>query len=347
MPHRKTARIFWLILVLAGLGIALGLTGYWLIFGRNIEVPEGMRKSFYIYSGDRYEDIYHRLDSMQLLKNPEVFDRLAARKNLPSHIYPGHYIISDGMSNNALINLFRSGRQSPVTVTFHNIRTLAELAGRISSQIEPDSLTLLAYFSDPETAEEHGFTQESFPAMFIPNTYELFWNSSPGSFTSRMEKEYERFWNGQRTEKARQAGLSPLEVSVLASIIDEETRFDDEKPTIAGVYLNRLRRGIPLQADPTIKFALGDFNKSRILTRDLDVDSPYNTYRNRGLPPGPIRIPSIAAIDAVLDYEHHDFLYFCARDDFSGYHHFSRTLAEHNRYARRYRDALNQKRIYR
>lgn len=327
--------------------LVLGALLYWYIFGKNVSIPPGEGRSFYIYTTDTYQDVLHRLDSLGFLKNPEVFDRLAERKNLPAHIYPGHYLLANGMSHNDLINMLRSGTQVPVMVTFINNRTLEELAGKIARQLEPDSTALAQYILQEGIPEEYGFTRETFPAMFIPNTYEFFWNASPESFVRRMKQEYERFWNDERKRKAATLGLEPVEVATLASIIDEETRFDIEKPTIAGVYINRLERGIPLQADPTIKFALGNFSKNRILTRDLQVNSPYNTYKNRGLPPGPIRIPSIAAIEAVLDYEEHDYLYFCARDDFSGLHHFSRTLEEHNRYAASYQRALNRHRIYR
>lgn len=337
------------VLVITGV-LLVGVSGvlilWFLVFKTSIKLDTGEQVSFYVPTGSGFEEVINRLEEMEIISHPDLFRSMAIRKNLPRHIYPGHYLISEGMSHNALINMLRAGKQVPEMVTFHNIRTMAQLSGRIAAQIETDSASLHHYLSSPETLQQFGLTPEALAGIFIPNTYELYWNSTPEAFVRRMVREYERFWTGERKDKAAKLKLTPNNVSTLASIIDEETRFDEEKATIAGVYINRLRKGIPLQADPTIKFALNDFDKSRILTTDLNVNSPYNTYRNRGIPPGPIRIPSIAAIDAVLNHEQHDYLYFCARDDFSGYHHFSRTLQEHNRYAQRYRKALDQRRIW-
>ena len=183
--------------------------------------------------------------------------------------------------------------------------------------------------------------------MFIPNTYEFFWNTGPEEFTDRMKVEYDKFWQGERDRHAKKLGMTRSEVVTLASIVDEETLFDEENSRVAGVYINRIEKGIPLQADPTLKFALGDFTRQRILNDDKKIDSPYNTYKYRGLPPGPISIPSISAIESVLNYEKHNYIFFCAKADFSGYHAFARTLAQHNRNARAYQDALNKARIYR
>ena len=194
--------------------------------------------------------------------------------------------------------------------------------------------------------DKYGFVRETFPAMFIPNTYEFYWNTSAERFIQRMNGEYKIFWSDDRIAKAENLKLKPVEVSVLASIIELESMHNDENQTIAGVFINRLKKGMPLQSDPTIIFAWQDFSIRRVLNKHREIKSPYNTYRNRGLPPGPICIPSISSIDAVLNYEKHNYLYFCAKDDFSGYHNFAGTLSEHNRNARLYQHALNKRRIF-
>jgi UPF0755 protein len=251
------------------------------------------------------------------------------------------------MDINELIDMLRSGNQTPVRVTFNNIRTIDQLAERFARQLETDSTDFMNFFIDESNYSANGFTCENIISVFIPNTYEFFWNTNTKGIYTRMLTEYNRFWNSDRMSKLEKTGLSRSEVSTLASIVDEEAARGDEKPRIAGVFLNRLKTGMPLQADPTIKFALNDFTITRVLTRHLEIESPYNTYRNRGLPPGPIRSPSIEGIDAVLNAENHDYLFFVARADFSGYHNFSRTLAQHNRYAAEYQAELNRRRIFR
>ncbi|MEA3317340.1 MAG: endolytic transglycosylase MltG, partial [Bacteroidota bacterium] len=236
--------------------------------------------------------------------------------------------------------------QKPLKLVFNNIRNIENLAGRVAKKIEADSSAIVNLMHNNKFIEELGFNKYTYTCIFIPNTYEFWWNTSAKSFVLRMHKEYLKFWNTERKAKAKKLNLSKEEVITIASIVDEETYKNDEMPRIAGVYINRLRKRIPLQADPTIKFAVGDFSIKRVLTKHLKTESPYNTYKHYGLPPGPISIPSIAAIDAVLNYEHHKYLYFCAKDDFSGYHNFAKNLYEHNRNARAYRRALNKKRIW-
>ena len=270
------------------------------------------------------------------------FERVASLKGLSKSVRAGRYILKEGMSAKSVVGMFRGGMQSPVRLTFNNIRTLPQLAGRLAEQIEPDSVTLLAHLSSPEVAEKYGFKPEEMIGMFIPNTYEVWWNITPEGLTERMKKEYDNFWNEERVAKLARTRLTQKEVTTLASIICEETRMTDEMPTMAGVYINRLRRGMLLQADPTVKFAIGDFTIRRVLNRHLEVDSPYNTYKYAGLPPSPICMPSIKGIDAVLNYKESNYLYFCAKEDFSGYHNFARTLSEHNQNARRYANALNR-----
>jgi len=250
------------------------------------------------------------------------------------------------MNTNQIVNKLRAGEQEPLDVTFNYARFKEDLAGKVSRYIQADSLSILQLFDDKKKIEEFGFTPETFKSMFIPNTYEFYWTTSADEFAARMKREYDRFWNETRRQKAKAIGLTPVEVTTLASIVQEETVKSDELNRVAGLYINRLKRGMLLQADPTVKFAVGDFSLRRVLNVHLEIDSPYNTYRNAGLPPGPINFPEVSAIEAVLDYEEHNFLYMVAREDFSGYHNFSRTLAEHNRHAARYRAALNERRIW-
>ena len=217
------------------------------------------------------------------VRHPRSFDWIAKRKNYPANVKPGRYVISHKMSYLEIINMFRSGDQVPVNITFNNIRTINDLAGRVGGRISADSASIAGFLEDPHNYSGDGFGRETIISVFIPNTYKFFWNTGPAEFYSRMLREYRRFWDEDRLNKAREISLSPVEVSTLASIVDEEAAKSDEKPRIAGVYLNRLKRGIPLQADPTIKFALADFLVTRVLRRHLNVDSPYNTYKYNGL----------------------------------------------------------------
>ena len=316
------------------------------LFGLNIVPPE-KEIVLYIPESASYSQAMDSIKAHIHVKHPVVFDRIAKRKNYPANVKPGRYVIKQKMSYVEAINMFRSGDQAPVNVTFNNVRTLYDLAGKIGGQISADSAGIINFLTDSATYPKDGFTRETVISVFIPDTYQFFWNTDPEKLYLRMLKENRKFWNDDRQSKAEAIDLTPAEVSTLASIVDEEVAKADEKPRIAGVYLNRLKRGIPLQADPTIKFALNDFSLTRILKRHLQIDSPYNTYRSGGLPPGPIGCPTIGSIDAVLDAEKHDYLYFVAKADFSGYHHFSRTLSEHNRYAAIYQRELNKRKIFR
>ena len=231
-------------------------------------------------------------------------------------------------------------------VVFNNVRTLNHVAGKISNYLEKDSSDFASYFSRADLPEKYGFGAHDFTSMFVPETYEFFWNTSPEAFTERMKKEYDRFWEGERDRKAKALDLTRSEVVTLASIVDEETLYDAENARVAGLYVNRLEQGIALQADPTLKFALGDFSRQRILNVDKEIDSPYNTYKFKGLPPGPISIPSVSAIDGVLNFEKHNYLYMCAKADFSGNHAFASSYSQHLKNAREYQRELNKRRIY-
>lgn len=295
-------------------------------------------------TGSDFATLIDSLESKNVLHNPKRFERWARSRGLDSSINPGRYQLKAGTSYAALINVLKSGRQTPVRVTFNNLRTPERLAGVLARKLEPDSLTWIKALTSDALAKPYGLTSQTLFTLFIPNTYEFYWNTTPEAFLQRMKKESDRFWASRESKLAR-CGLSREEIYTLASIVYEETKRVAEMPRVAGVYLNRLRIGMALQADPTVKYAVKDFTLRRILHSHLEVDSPYNTYKYPELPPGPICMPSIDAIDAVLDYEDHDYLYFCAKDDLSGAHVFARTLDEHNRNARAYARALNRRGI--
>lgn len=301
----------------------------------------------YIQKNDTFETIVQILRNKHYLKNEYTFRKIATLKKYPHYIKPGRYRIVDGMNNNQLINRLRSGDQEAVNFTFNNIRTLNDFAKVLSQQLPIDSADFMQLAGDTNIINQYGFDKNNFISMFIPNTYQIFWTISPTDFIKRMHKEYDRFWNSERIAAAQNMGFSPIEIMTIASIVEEETNKVDEYPVIAGVYINRLKKGWCLEACPTLKFALGDFTIKRILDKHLEIDSPYNTYKNTGLPPGPIRMASPKVIDSVLNYTHHNYMFFCAKSDFSGSHHFSRTLREHNKHAAEYHRALNRMKIYR
>lgn len=258
----------------------------------------------------------------------------------------GLYTIPAKTSNLNLVRLLRSGNQTPIKLTFNNVRTKEDLAEKITKNLEISPDAFMDLITDSVYIRKFGFKEETVMGMFIPNTYEIWWNTSAEKVFDRMYKEYGNYWTEARLAKAQNLGLTPIEVSTLASIVQAETQKSDERPKVAGVYLNRLRINMPLQADPTLVFAVGDFNLKRVLNVHKEIDSPYNTYKNTGLPPGPINLPEISSLEAVLNYEEHDYLYFCAKEDFSGYHAFAKNYNEHINNARRYQAALNRSKIY-
>lgn len=339
-----------LLLTILVVVVALGFKGYDLysdIQMPNVKLQNNDSEFIYIPSGSYYTDVLEILKNSKILVNEESFKWVAEKKKYPNNVKAGKYRVKNNMSNNQLVNLLRSGNQTPVKLVFNKIRTKDKFAGIIANQIEADSAEILNLLNDE--AFLGGYEKNSTTAfcMLIPNTYEFFWNTDAIDFIKRMAKEHKRFWNDERMKKAEKLGLSPNEVYTLASIVEEETIKNDEKQRLAGVYYNRLKKRIRLGADPTVRFALNDFNIKRVLNKHLTYDSPYNTYKYYGLPPGPICIPSISSIDAVLNLEKHSYLYFCAKDDFSGYHAFAKTLQQHNANARKYHRFLNKNRIYR
>lgn len=304
----------------------------------------------YIPTNANYNDVREQLEP--LLKDMSTFDALALQKKYTTHIKAGKYAIKKGLNNNDIINSIRSNNL-PVKLSFNNQETLADLAGRISSQIEADSVSLLQVMSSQQFYKANGFNSKTALGMYVPNSYEFFWNTSAEQFRDRMLKEYHRFWNENRLNKAKAIGLTPEEIITLASIVQKETAKTDERPRVAGVYINRLKVGMPLQADPTVIFAIkqhsGNFEQTikRVLYKDLELDSPYNTYKYAGLPPGLITMPDISSIDAVLNYEKHDYYYFVADVKRFGYHKFAKTLSQHNVNRQEYVRWINQQGVNR
>ena len=337
-----------ILIILAGSGVLilfLLFLIYRTLFGTGI-IPKENISIIYIPTGSSYSQVVDTLEKHLTIKNPKILNWVANKKKYPYLIKPGRYIIENDQSYVGLINLLRSGRQDPVKITFSNIRFMNQIAGKIGRQIEADSAEIMNFLTDENNYKRDGFTKEDIIALFIPDTYEIYWNTDAKALYERMLKEYKLFWNKERLDKAKEKNLTPKEVAILASIIDDEVVKKDEKPRIAGVYLNRIKQGIPLQACPTIKFALNDFTITRVLKKYLEVDSPYNTYKHNGFPPGPIACPSVEGIDAVLNAEKNNYLFFAAKADFSGYHNFSRTLSEHNHYAAQYQKELDKRKIF-
>lgn len=346
-PTKKRMAVLTVLSVFLLVGIFLLHWAYRWTFAPNVKLHEGQSHYIFLPNNVDFDEVVGLLQREGVIENIRAFRTVAKLMEYDKQIKAGRYKLSEGMNNYELLSMLRSGRQSPVNVTIHEIRTKERLAQVVSLKLIADSTELLAALNNEQLVNELGFSQSTVLAMFIPNTYEFYWNTKAEQFLQRMKKEYDKFWQGERLQKANDLGLTPLEVSTLASIVDEETSKNDEKDDIAGLYLNRLKKGMPLQADPTIKFALGNFSITRVLSADLEVNSPYNTYKHAGLPPGPIRMPSVAAIDAVLSPSKHDYLYMCAKEDFSGYHNFAKTLDQHNRNAARYRKALRDRNIWR
>jgi UPF0755 protein len=305
------------------------------------------KKVVYVYIDDSkdFANLCRRLIDSAGMTHPKHFRLLAGILKYPENMKTGRYAVDPGMCYWTLLNNLRRGQQTATRITFNNIRLVEDLAERLDEQLMLRKEELLRKLNNPDYCCSMGFTIETIGALFIPDTYEIYWNISAENFLQRMKREYDAFWTNERKKKAADISLTPNEISILASIVEEETAVPDEYPVVAGLYLNRLKQGIPLQADPTVKFAVGNFALQRILFEHLEVDSPYNTYKYTGLPPGLLKLPSRRGLDAVLNYTKHRFIYMCAKDDFSGRHDFAVTLTEHNRNANRYRAELNRRNI--
>lgn len=337
--------VFWIFGILL---VIAGGFGYWLydwIYKPN--VPEQLASEIlYIPTGSNYDDVKGRLTEGGFLKKDNSFDWVAKKMNYPGQIKAGRYHILPSWSNYHLIRHLRQGIQEPVKLTFNSVRTIAELSEKLAEQLEPNEKQFQEFLTRPGVLDSIGYSKETLMTIFIPNTYEVYWNVTPVQLLQRMIREHDSFWDkAGRKEKAEAQSLSPTEVYTLASIVEKESLREDEKPRIAGVYLNRLHQGMKLDADPTVVFAVGDFTLRRILNKHLAVDSPYNTYKYAGLPPGPICMPSISSLDAVLNAERHEYLFFCAKMDGTGSHAFAKTITAHLVNARRLHQYLNERGI--
>ncbi len=299
----------------------------------------------YIYDEDDLDAVSAKLSPIASTQALTTFRIMARHSGYSEHIRSGKYAIQPGESTLTVLRKLKNGHQEPVKLTIPESRTTDRLAGALSKKLMLDSAIVAIQLKDSAFCAKQGYDTCTIVCIFVPNTYEVYWNTSIDNLMARMKKEHDHFWNAERMAKAKTIGLTPNEVCTLASIIDEETANNAEKPMIAGMYLNRLKTDMPLQADPTIKFALQDFALRRIYHDMLTYDSPYNTYRNTGLPPGPIKIASVKGIDAVLNRVDHDYLYMCAKEDFSGTHNFAKTYHDHLRNAAKYSRALNERGI--
>ncbi len=344
MNRKKFVAVFMIVFTIMASSFAFYF--YQMLFTPNVLV-EREDQLFAIAPGATFEEVQDDLYDLGIVNDLVSFSFLAKIRDYNDYVKPGLFQLKKDMSNLQAINLLRSGAQQPVQLTFTLARKIDELPEKIAPFVHFSEEDLSKVLLSESVAKGYGFESETFISMFIPNTYEVYWTITPEQFLDRMKKEYDRFWDDDRLAKAEAVGLTPKEVAVLASIVESETNKMDEAPRVAGLYLNRLKQGMLLQADPTLKFAIGDFAIRRILNKDKEIESPYNTYKYAGLPPGPISLPSIGALNAVLNAENHDYLYLCAKADFSGYHAFATDLTEHNRNASALHRALNKERIYR
>lgn len=301
---------------------------------------------FYLHTGWNYDKTVSELKEEHFLSSTLTFNILAKMINLPEHIHPGKYRIKDGMSCFEIVRMLRSGKQIPVKLVINKLRTIKDLVTLMSQNLEADSASLWEQFHDATYLEAFGLDTNILMCAILPDTYEFYWNTNADKAFRKIEKNYRRYWNDQRKLKAKQLGYSEKRVIIIASIVDEETNRNEDKPNIASVYLNRLNKGMKLQADPTVKFAIGDFMIKRITGEMLSFQSPYNTYLNEGMPPGPICTPSPSSIEAVLEAPKTTYLYFCAKDDLSGYSVFATTYEEHQKNAKKYQQALNRQGIH-
>ncbi len=335
IPTKKLA----FFLIASMLTITFIFYGYQIFFTPNILVDRDDR-TFIIRSGATFRKVQEDLGRGNFVNDMVSFSFLARLYDYDKNIIPGKYTLRRNMTNKEAIEVLKSGKRMAVNVTFTNVRLLDDLAEKITKNIGVSTSEFNDALDDFIAHNEDGFTRENVIGMFLPNTYQVYYNVLPDELIDRMHTEYKKFWSDERLAKANELGLTPKEVSALASIVQAESVKPDEAPIIAGLYINRLKKDIPLQADPTLVFAAGDFTIKRVLNEHKAIDSPYNTYKYAGLPPGPINMPQIATIDAVLNYQKHSYIYMCAKEDFSGNHNFAATLDEHNRNARKYQKAL-------
>ncbi len=335
-----------ILLLILGLMAFIAIAGlYKVVWGENIDPQKSA--TIYVQPKQDYFQLVDQMVELGVIKNANTFHWTAKlMKFNDGSIKAGKYALEGIKDNRSFIQLIRSGRQKPINITIGSARTLNQLIGRVSNEMSMDSLALASAINEKIEASKGLFTSQTIINLFIPNTYQVYWSDSPDKFIKRIQKEYDIFWDkNERKAKAKAQGLSQNEVMTLASIVEKETNYNPEKPRIAGVYLNRIKREIPLQADPTVVFSVGDFSIKRVLNKHLAFDSPYNTYMYPGLPPGPICLPGVASIDAVLNPEEHKYLYFCAKPGYDGQHNFAKYLSEHNKNAKTYQRWLNKEGI--
>ncbi len=340
-------KVAWWIVGVLTIVVAIG--GYFLyneILKPNVTFTDWKRPHFiYIPTGSTFDDVENIFISQNYLLDTSSFRWTAKEMKYINKIKPGRYLIKPRMNNKMLISLLRSGKQTPVNLVFNNIRTKEQLAQKISEQIEAPAASILNLLGDEDYSRSLGFTVASNLSLFIPNTYQVYWNTSADQFIKRMKKEYDKFWTAERKRKAKEIGFTPTQVSALASIVQQETNKTDEKSIVAGVYINRFKKGWKLEADPTLVYIHGDFTVNRVLNVYKEIDSPYNTYKYAGIPPGPICLPTVGSINAVLNYTKHSYMYFCAKEDLSGAHSFAVTYSQHLMNARRFQRALDRRGI--
>jgi len=320
-----------------------GYYAYKVIYQSNVNLGKQKSRVIYIPTGSSFDDVISILGKNNILKDRATFEFLSEKKNYRNNIKPGKYRILARMSNNALINLLRGGIQEPIIINFNGIRTKEQLVARVARRIEADSADMYDAMNDDDYLGKYGFNSDNVLALFIPNTYEIFWNTSTDEFFERMAKEYRKVWTEERKQQAAQLGFSQVEVAILASIVQAEQCCDyEEKRKIAGLYINRLKKRMALQSDPTVIYAIGDFSIDRVSYKQTRLNLPHNTYRNKGLPPGPINFVQVSSIDAVLNYDKNDYIYMCAKEDLSGKHYFSKTYEQHCGYAKKYRRKMDK-----
>lgn len=334
-PNKKLV----FFLVFAMLGISFTFYTYQILYSPNFLIDSEQRV-LVVKEGETFKDLQKKLREKAYVNDLMSFSFLARLTGYDDQMRPGRYIIKKNMTNLQVLKILKAGKQDPVRITFNNVRLISDLADKITRNLgmTPDEFeAALIHFA---MNNRYGFNKDNVMTMFIPNTYEVYYNIAPEELIERMHEEYEKFWTASRKQKAEKLGLTPVEVSILASIVQAESIRDDEAPIIAGLYLNRLEKGIALQADPTLVFAVGDFSLKRVLNEHKAIDSPYNTYKYPGLPPGPINMAEIGSIDAVLNYKPSNYYYMCAKEDFSGRHNFTNSYEEHMKNASRYQKAL-------
>jgi len=323
-------------------GVVLGYI-YFGIFEKKISTGEKDTTLFYIKSTDKFDDVIHNLDSLGIASEGKFGWLAELRSYGGNNIYPGRYTLKNTMTYTDLVIYLRTGKIDEVTITFNNVRTLNQLAKKVCDQIEATEAELSEELNNPK---KYGYTKETFLAVFVPNTYKMFWNTSAEKFVAKMLEEHKKFWNKSRLAKANKMDLTPVEVSTLASIVQsEQTKYAEEWPIIAGLYYNRIKKDMKLQSDPTVVYAHGDFSIRRVYYKHLKIDSRYNTYKYKGLPPGPIRVPDSRVLDAVLNHKKHKYIYMCAKPEYGGKHNFAATSKGHNKNANLYRNWLNSQKV--